>query len=73
MATYRLPQGGTVQTSAYGTSTEFVTRDSEGDVIASVTLPFAEAQPLVSSLRGLDGIACSLRFAVNLNAVIGNA
>ncbi|MFE6159833.1 hypothetical protein ACFQ7F_13080 [Streptomyces sp. NPDC056486] len=72
MAIYRLPQGGTVHTTPVGrTGTEFVTHNADGDVIASVTHPFGEAQPLVKSLRALDSIACTLRFANNLSTVIG--
>lgn len=70
MAIYRLPQGGRVQTSATNAGTEFVTRNADGDVIASVTLPFIEAKPVVDTLRVLDGMAHCLTYATNLNAVI---
>ncbi|MEV7402865.1 hypothetical protein AB0N93_21040 [Streptomyces sp. NPDC091267] len=70
MATYRLPQGGRVQTSATNAGTEFVTRNTDGDVIASVTLPFIEAKPVVDTLRGLDTLAGCLNLGANVKAVI---
>jgi hypothetical protein len=70
MATYRLPQGGSVQASATNAGTEFVTRNADGDVIASVTLPFVEAKPVVDTLRGLDALTGCLNFGAHVKAVI---
>ena len=50
MRTFRLSSGHTVTTRRNGATVEFVTRNTEGEVIASVNHTFAESVPLLKSL-----------------------
>ncbi|MBJ6623615.1 hypothetical protein [Streptomyces sp. DHE17-7] len=50
MRTFRLPTGHTVTSRRNGATVEFVTRNAEGAVIATVNRTFAESVPLLKSL-----------------------
>ncbi|MFE2245230.1 hypothetical protein [Streptomyces lavendulae] len=49
--TYRLRNGGSVQTFRVGNRIEFVTKTADGRTISSVQRTFAEAFPLLSVLE----------------------
>ncbi|MFC9620242.1 hypothetical protein ACFTXM_09660 [Streptomyces sp. NPDC056930] len=60
MATYKLSNGYRVRTTGQANgSTEFHTRNSEGETVSTVTLPLEQAMDLVTVLRIND----ALRFA----------
>jgi len=50
MQTFTLPTGHTVSTQRVGANVEFVTRNTDGDVISTVQHSFAESVPLLKRL-----------------------
>ncbi|MEW2406493.1 hypothetical protein [Streptomyces griseoviridis] len=67
MATYNLPNGGTVQTYRSARpymAIEFVTRNAEGDTISTVHKNGQESLYMLASLRSADAIACRRKSSV---------